>query len=107
MDGFSAAIVVSIPTMGAVATIVYSIHKADTLIRDLLTPRLLGAVVNNKSPKVPTVVAKQPMPEHIKALALVESEEWAKEQMIQAMNEMYEETGDWMRVAELFSGAQT
>lgn len=106
MSPVTAFIIAIVPTLGFVTVAVFAICRLDLLLRDVVE-----TLAAKKEPQVFTAKAPvglplpEPMPDHVAVLALSETEDWAKEDMIKAMQEMYDETGDWVRVAEHFSGA--
>lgn len=64
-----------------------------------LVERLLpfiGPLLTAKHPVPPKMT--EPMPASLVAIAEQESEPWAREQMLQAMREAYEDTRDWNTV---------
>lgn len=64
-----------------------------------LVERLLPLVAPLLMAKHPAPVrVAEPMPVSLVALAEQESEPWAREQMLQAMREAYDETRDWNTV---------
>lgn len=69
-----------------------------------LTPQVLRRldrwleIQADRYAKPEPVAPKDPMPEDIAALAFAYPEEWAREDTVKRLQELYEESGNWDRV---------
>lgn len=78
--------------------------RAEVLVRAFL-PRWFDLQTERLRTPPATGSQREPLPPDLEAIALQETEPWAREQVRAALMDVYEQTQDWDAVREQYHGA--